>query len=1028
MSRFTNNVRHFNLFRHGALSDAGPRLHRIRHTTSALALLLCCGTALIALPTSSAAAPARFARTTITSMVPGINTLTVAWTIKSSGGSAITRFMVTSTTSHGPVVGCGKLVDPKKSRGGSCTFRGLASNTVYEVSVAAVNAAGKGPVTTRSKRTKAGVTQAPSKASVPSAPTIASVIDSSAFLAITWTVGSNGGSPITGYVVSATPASGPAMPCLSMVDPAPTSGGSCTITGLTDGTTYTVSVAAVNAVGTGPAATQTSSTSSVSSTASIPGASSIVSLTPSNSSLSLIWTAGSNGGSPITGYVVSATPASGPAMPCLSMVDPAPTSGGSCTITGLTHGTSYTVSVAAVNAVGTGPAATQTTSTTLTASVPDRPVFTTVSAGDGSVALAWTGGSNGGSPITGYNVSATPASGPAIPCPSIVDPTPSSGGSCTITGLTDGTSYTVSVAAVNAVGTGPAATQSASPHAANAASLVLSRGWAPPGATVPGSGSGFAADSDVTIAFSLTSGLGASVQERDPALDAPRSSTGWASSPRDTMAETVTTDAEGDFTTSVPVPSSLTVSGDYDVTASGDNALNQSTSASTAILVGFDNTAPILTGFGSSQQMTVSPATFDGSTGPTQLTVTFSVTDDLSGAASSQVYMVDKFGGTSIGTVASMISGNTNDGVWQATITVPQYTGPQWFVSQVGLEDHAGNYVNYLSPGYSTDSFDFALSGLGYFGSDPSSSPSATNVGVSDTTPPAMASSGTPGALVLSSSVVDVTSQSQTIDVTVELTDDLSGIASATLNWLQASSGVALQTQLQPANLVSGNSTDGVYSATMTVPEGTVPGDYVLQEVLVQDAAGNYVQYLGPNFSNTLANTLSYTGDNDGIEVTNSTPLLTGPAIVAATSGGTFGVSPTTVDTSQSSASVTFQFQTTQDAASSMSNVVVWIINGNTQGTNEQMGQAASPASCDATAGTCTYDVTVTLPANAPSGPWYLDSVSLLEMPVGSSTQLFTQYDNFSLYPVGWDSGGAIDFSTLGFDPSNYTITDELSQ
>jgi hypothetical protein len=29
---------------------------------------------------------------------------------------------------------------------------------------------------------------------------------------------------------------------------------------------------------------------------------------------------------------------------------------------------------------------------------------------------------------------------------------------------------------------------------------------------------------------------------------------------------------------------------------------------------------------------------------------------------------------------------------------------------------------------------------------------------------------------------------------------------------------------------------------------------------------------------------------------------------------------------------------------------------------------------------------------------------------------------------VGWDSGGAIDFSTLGFDPSNYTITDELSQ
>lgn len=929
MSRSTNNVRHFNLLiRHGALRDAGPRLHRIRRATSALALLLCCGTALLALPTSSAASPARFARTAITSLVPGVNTLNVTWIIKSSGGSAITRFMVTSTTSHGPVVGCSKLIDPRKSRGGSCTFRGLASSTVYAVSVAAVNAAGKGPVTTRSTRTKASVTKVPAKASTPSAPTVVSVIDSSAFLAIAWTAGSNGGSPITGYVVSATPSSGPAMPCLSIVDPTPTSGGSCTINGLTDGTSYTVSVAAVNAVGTGPAATQTSSTSSLSSNASVPGASSIVSLTPSNSSLSFIWTAGSNGGSPITGYLASASPTSGPAVPCLSMVDP----------------------------------------------------------------------------------------------------TPSSGGSCTITGLADGTTYTVSVAAVNAVGTGPAATQSASPHAANTSSLVLGSSWAPPGSTVPGNGSGFAAHSDVTISFSLTSGLGASVQERGPALEAPRSSTGSASAPRDTMAETVTTDAEGDFSTSVPVPSSLTVSGDYAVTASGDNDLSQSTSASTTILVGFDNTAPILNSFGSSQQMTVSPATFDGSTGPTQLTVTFGVTDDLSGVASSQVYMVDKAGGTSIGTVASMISGNTNDGVWQATITVPQYTGPQWFVSQIGLVDHAGNYVNYLSPGYPTDSFDFALTGLGYFGSDPSSSPSATNGGVSDTTPPAMAASGTPGALVLSSSVVDVTSQSQTIDVTVELTDDLSGIASATLNWQQTTSGVALQTQLHPANLVSGNSTDGIYSATMTVPEGTVPGDYVLQVVWVQDAAGNYVQYLGPNFSNTLASTLGYTSDNDGIDVTNSTPLPTGPAIVAAASGGTFGVSPTTVDTSQSSDSVTFQFQTTQDAGSTMSDVVVWIINGNTQGTNEQMGQAASPASCDATAGTCTYDVAVTLPANAPSGSWYLDSVSLFEMPVGSSTQLVTQYDNFSLYPVGWDSGGAIDFSTLGFDPSNYTITDELSQ
>jgi len=106
-----------------------------------------------------------------------------------------------------------------------------------------------------------------------------------------------------------------------------------------------------------------------------------------------------------------------------------------------------------------------------------------------------------------------------------------------------------------------------------------------------------------------------------------------------------------------------------------------------------------------------------------------------------------------------------------------------------------------------------------------------------------MASSGTPGALVLSSSVVDVTSQSQTIDVTVELTDDLSGIASATLNWLQhrpalhSRRNCSLRTWC-PAIRPTASTADH------DRPGGHRAGDYVLQEVWVQDAAGNYVQYL----------------------------------------------------------------------------------------------------------------------------------------------------------------------------------------
>jgi len=192
----------------------------------------------------------------------------------------------------------------------------------------------------------------------------------------------------------------------------------------------------------------------------------------------------------------------------------------------------------------------------------------------------------------------------------------------------------------------------------------------------------------------------------------------------------------------------------------------------------------------------------------------------------------------------------------------------------------------------------------------------------------------------------------------------------------------------------------------------------------VQDAAGNYVQYLGPNFSNTLANTLSYTGDNDGIEVTNSTPLLTGrrswrpraaEPLVSAQPRWTLTVV----------ASVTFQFQTTQDAASSMSNVVVWIING-TPRDQRADGSSGLAASCDATAGTCTYDVTVTLPANARASLVPRQRVAVRDAGRILHPTLH-QYDISRCTPwVGtqWRDR----FLTLGFDPSNYTITDELSQ
>ena len=80
--------------------------------------------------------------------------------------------------------------------------------------------------------------------------------------------------------------------------------------------------------------------------------------------------------------------------------------------------------------------------------VPEAPSNVTATPGDGQVTLSWTAPPDGGSPITGYVI------GGGGTC----TPTPATATSCVVTGLTNGVAVNFTVAAVNGVGTGPAAT------------------------------------------------------------------------------------------------------------------------------------------------------------------------------------------------------------------------------------------------------------------------------------------------------------------------------------------------------------------------------------------------------------------------------------------------------------------------------------------------------------------------------------------------------------------------------------------
>lgn len=158
--------------------------------------------------------------------------------------------------------------------------------------------------------------------------------------------------------------------------------------------------------------------------------------TPGETTASIAFTAGYNGGSAITDYEYKVgagawTSASATASPI--------------TVAGLTKGTQYSVAIRGVNAIGNGTASVPVVFTT--DSEPAAPTNLVATPGNTQASIAFTPGSDNGSAITDYEynvdsggwVSGATTSSPVV-----------------VTGLTNGIEVSIELRAVNSVGNGAA--------------------------------------------------------------------------------------------------------------------------------------------------------------------------------------------------------------------------------------------------------------------------------------------------------------------------------------------------------------------------------------------------------------------------------------------------------------------------------------------------------------------------------------------------------------------------------------------
>jgi hypothetical protein len=230
-------------------------------------------------------------------------------------------------------------------------------------------------------------------------------------------------------------------------------------------------------------------------------------------------------------------------------------------------------------------------------------------------------------------------------------------------------------------------------------------------------------------------------------------------------------------------------------------------------------------------------------------------TDDISGVDLIGVYVYSPSGGSQYinsGAIYDQLDViNRNGDVFESTIEVPQFILEGEHRVQVLMRDRAKNEIKY-----------------GHFGDKPLPPGSTEFITVTESAG-ADVTDTVVTSLTINPEPVDVTDGSQMVTMEFGFEDDRSGLSSLSLTVDDPNGDAFERISLTTDDLLTGAPLKGTLLATFEVPQYSLPGEYRLEGLRLNDQAGNYyTDFIYPVFP---------VGFPTSVNVVNNGPVETEP-------------------------------------------------------------------------------------------------------------------------------------------------------